>query len=192
MRTWKWLLIGLGVAASAAAVVLVSLFGHYRMPAGSMQPTIAVGQHFLVYRLARTPRRGEVVVYEAPSDPDKEYVKRVVALAGDTVALREDGALVLNGAPVDRRPVPGPCRSSDADEGEARRERACRMFEERLGEVRYRVIHELEGQSLGGEVKPTTVPVGHVFVVGDNRDNSHDSRSHGTVSLEAVRGTVWL
>lgn len=112
----------------------------------SMAPTMTTGHHLILDRVTyrfRAPRRGEVISFRSPEGGDYGMVKRVIAVPGDTVELREK-RVYLNGEP--------------------RYERYA--YYARPGEV-------LQGDNLG----PLTVPPGHLFVLGDNRDNSYDSAS---------------
>lgn len=107
--------------------------GTFAMPAGSMTPTVLQGDWFVVARGAPI-ERGAVVVHDAPqSSPTKDpLLKRVVAVGGDTVEVR-DGHLVLNGEPAERERVPGPCTYQTKPEGGAWREDPCVDFVEKLG-----------------------------------------------------------
>jgi len=164
----------------------------FRIPAGSMIPTLLVGDHIFVSKTGYTPRRGDVVVFVYPQDETKDFIKRIVALGGDTIAVREN-QISLNGKPIPRRQLAGACTYEDTDEetGEVG-ERPCVAYEERLDDNRYTVIQDLNG--FAHQTPPTRVPTGHVFVMGDNRDNSHDSRFWGTVPVANIKGkasVIW-
>jgi signal peptidase I len=174
-----------GLALLARATVVET----FRIPAGSMIPTLAVGDHLLVEKWAyrdHGPRRGEVIVFRYPKDPSKDFAKRVIGVGGDTVEVR-NGAIYLNGQAVARRSLEEPCQY--LDEGTTH---ACRAFEETLGQLRYRTVYDV------GERERTLpaarIPDGALFVMGDNRDNSHDSRFWGTLPVDHVKGralAVW-
>lgn len=148
-----------------------------------MEPTIDTGDRVLINRYAyssftpwdsaaspRSPSRGDVVVFRATEDLDPErslFLKRVVAIEGDTVQFRA-GRLWLNGTPV---PVIG---------------RGTRPVEH-LGRA-HRLV---DGPSWAETDEPYVVPKGYMFVVGDNRANSHDSRAWGAVPVRQVRGKVF-
>jgi signal peptidase I len=121
----------------------------------SMQPTLTSYQRVIVekvtYRFFHGPRRGDVVVIDMPEE-EKPLIKRVLALPGETVALRE-GQVFINGHRL-REP-----------------------WATRWG---------------GPDLPETEVPPGHVFVLGDNRAQSRDSRSFGAVSLDQILGHAWL
>ena len=184
--------IAIGVGATLAVGLLllrVFVVEAFKIPSGSMIPTLRVGDHVLVDKLAyrgQLPRRGDVAVFRRD---DRFFVSRVVAVGGDTVALPA-GKLVLNGAPVPRRERPGPCSFTDVDQPAPDRvERPCQAFEETLDARTHVVIRDPGVTPL--EFKPATVPGGHFFVAGDNRDNSYDSRYYGPLPTDSLVGRVW-
>jgi signal peptidase I len=133
----------------------------FRIPAASMAPTLLDGDHILVDKLhgsKRYPRRGDVVVFEHPADSTKEFVKRVEGVAGDVLEIR-DKDLYLNGTLMKSE------HSVYLDDKVMTPEMARR-------------------DNFG----PTTVPVDSVFVLGDNRDRSLDSRFFGFVEKDKIRG----
>jgi signal peptidase I len=171
-----------------------------------MIPTLQVGDYIWVNKLLygvripltdiklgahlRQPRRGEIIVFEHPKEPDKDLIKRVIAVGGDTVEVR--GELVyVNGVATSRVPQPGPCRYFDYDENDDRwLQRDCDAFREQIGQVTFTTLQDpgLAPRSYG----PTRVPESSVFVLGDNRDNSSDSRYWGFVPLNLVRGRAMV
>jgi signal peptidase I len=168
------------------------------VPSGSMKPTILEGDYILVNKLAYDlkvpfsdrrllswggPRRVDIVVFTPPGEQDR-YVKRVVGLPGDTVELR-DNRLLVNGVPADYEPLaPGGARDAppEADLGNvfAREVLAGRGH-------RIQLLPDAPGRGWFGPVK---VPAGHYFVMGDNRDDSKDSRVFGPVARERIAGRV--
>jgi signal peptidase I len=165
----------------------------FRIPAGSMIPTLLVGDHIFVSKTGYTPRRGDVVVFAYPEDETKDFIKRIVALGGDTIEVR-DNQIHLNGKPIPRRRLPGACTYEEADEESGQVEqRPCVAYEERLDENRFTVIQDADPVALPPPPM-VKVPAGHVFVMGDNRDNSHDSRFWGGVPVANIKGkasVIW-
>jgi signal peptidase I len=197
----------LGVAVLARGAIVGSFYENYRIPAGSMGPTLRTGDWIVVDKAAYqlrapllgrvlrdrgTPRRGDVIVFRYPLDRDVHFVKRVVALPGDTVEIR-DRTLHVGGRPAGRAGEE-PCTLHELDETRgAWLARELRCAEEDLLGNRYRIAldpsmpHPAPFPDSG---QTYVVPDGHVFVLGDNRDNSHDSRHWGSVPLGDVRGKV--
>ena len=170
-------------------LIRATLIEAFNIPAGSMIPTLEIGDHIMVQKLGYEPALGDVVVFQFPKDEDKDFIKRIVAVGGDTVELK-GRELHRNGTPVKSKTIPGPCSYGDSDYDVDPPEpisRQCMAVEEQLGQRRYRVIYDPMAPSMPGE-GPVKVPAGHVFVLGDNRDNSHDSRFWGTVALDKIKG----
>jgi signal peptidase I len=146
----------------------------FQTPTESMVPTLLPGDFFLVDTRPATRadlHPGDIIVFEHPRKPGVAYAKRVVALAGGRVSIEAQGLVV--GGELRTDPAHGPWQ---------------RLRSERLAGHRYLV-------SLGspGELEafgPVSVPEGHVFVLGDSRVHSRDSREFGPLSLEQVRGRV--
>lgn len=164
------------------------------VPTGSMNPSILEGDRIFVnklaydlkvpftdWRLARWagPRRGDIVVFESPAD-GKRLVKRVVALPGDTLEMRDD-RLFLNGQVLSYEP--GPLPAPPADESENRP----RTLREDLG-GRTHPVQITPGARAMRTFGPLVVPAGQYFVMGDNRDNSFDSRYFGPVDARRIAG----
>jgi signal peptidase I len=156
--------------------------------------------------LAHLPKRGDVVVFVPPGNEREDYVKRVIGLPGDTIELR-DGRLILNGHTVrrdDARPISipisanSPCRTV---QGAVSRidgtgdERACvfASYRETLPDgASYRVLDQVNG-GLADNLPKTVVPAGHLFLMGDNRDDSLDSRfseAEGGIGFVPVENLV--
>lgn len=149
----------------------------FKIPSGSMIPTLAIGDHILVNKLSYglripflekylvdfgAPARGDVIVFIYPEDRSKDFIKRVIGIAGDNVEVRSK-KVFINGKAVED--------PHGHFEG----------YDPQLG-----------GTVNGDNYGPKTVPEGHVFVMGDNRDRSYDSRFWGYVSLSEVRGKAFL
>jgi signal peptidase I len=186
-------LVGPVVLAVLARVFVVEAF---KIPSGAMMPTLVPGDHLFVAKshyglLGNAPQPGEIAVFRYPRDRTKDFIKRIVGIAGDVIEMRQ-GALHRNGAPVPRCSL-GETTYDDRDSlsGEARRQRAA-LFLERLGDVVHLAMYSPEGAVARDET--WTVRPGEVFVLGDNRDNSHDSRYWGGVPLDDLKGratSIW-
>lgn len=165
------------------AIVLVLrsfLVEPFQIPSGSMKPTLEVGDFILVNKFAYgirlpvvdtkvievgDPQRGDVMVFRYPSDPNINYIKRVVGLPGDRIAYSSDKRLTVNGEQVAEKLVgdePGTLGSS-------------RLYQEKLGEAEHLIRKEMKRYRMEPG-KEWVVPQGHYFMMGDNRDNSNDSR----------------
>ena len=180
--------VGWILAGGVAALIFWQLFAKafranvveaFQTPGGSMIPALEVGDHFFVGKPFRTVRRGDVIVFRFPLDPSVDYVKRAVALAGDSVEIVQ-GQLVVNGQPVPSKPL-GPETKSIPGLGPFELER----WRETLDGRSYDTYRNVGSSSNWSGMK---VPAGHAFVMGDNRDNSNDSRVWGTLPLHLVKG----
>lgn len=177
IRNHRYLIAFLGVTQCLAGPIWI--------PSESMLPTMKVGDVLMVNRLAynfhlplwstaevvrwSTPERGDIIVFNAPatiSPLESLYIKRVVAVAGDTIQVR-DQRIILNGKPL--------AYTKETDQS----------MREILGASKHQVTLAPNPFAQFG---PLVVPAGHVFVMGDNRDNSADSRVWGPLQLERVRG----
>ncbi len=192
------------------------LFEPFRIPSGSMIPTLQIGDLILVNKyqygirlpvLNRTiidighPQRGDVMVFRYPHQPSQDYIKRVVGIPGDRVDYH-DHQLTLNGVPVPIREI-----EPYFDPG---RVQSYRQFFEALGNIQHRIIfNEGEGALIHPALQHTnrdacvysaggvscTVPPDSYFVMGDNRDNSEDSRYWGFVPDRNIVGRaffIWM
>ena len=199
----------IGIAVLIALLLRAFVVEAFKIPSGSMIPTLEVGDHIFVNKFIyglrlpftniqfvtfKKPRRGGVIVFVYPEDESKDFIKRIVGVEGDTVEIKDDGRVFVNGRPINRRQLPGPCVYADSDENSDHWEpKPCVAYVEQQGDIRYQVIHDLTRSNLPPP-PPTRIPKGHVFVMGDNRDNSHDSRFWGTVPLSYIKGRaiiVW-
>ena len=181
------------------------LFSPFSIPSGSMLPRLLVGDYLFITKwnygysrhsfpwslplipgrvLASTPARGDVVVFKAPPAATDNYIKRVIGIPGDTVQMR-GGRLFLNGRPVAKERIAdlvvpvspnSGCFSQFQDEDEGGRP-ICRYprFQETLpGGRSYAVLDQ--GATTADDTEVFTVPANHAFLMGDNRDDSADSR----------------
>lgn len=160
----------------------------FKIPSGSMIPTLLPGDHVYARKVNIKPVRGDVVVFARPDASSQLFIKRVVALEGDTVAFRDD-RLYINGQPLKRQAVQGDCLFPDVGHDGNYVQRPCQAFEETLGRRSYRIIHDPQAFTLRN-TEPERVPRGSVYLLGDNRDNSHDSRHWGPVKMTDIVGIV--
>jgi signal peptidase I len=172
------------VAIILALFIRTFVVQAFKIPTGSMEPNLLIGDHLLVNKVVYSPsaspvearllakkpiHRGDVVVFKFPEDPTRDFIKRVIGLPGETVEIR-DKVVLVNGVALDEpyahfiEPSQG---SDDAESG-------------------LRFDH---GRPPWG---PETVPAGHLLVLGDNRDNSRDSRFWGFLPIDQVKGRALL
>ncbi|WP_418790073.1 signal peptidase I [Phosphitispora sp. TUW77] len=144
------------IAVVLAFIIRFFLFQPFYIPTGSMEPVLTKGDRIIVskihYRLDN-PARGDIVVFKYPIDPDRDFVKRVIGLPGETLEIR-DSMLYINGEFVEQ-PFLSPG-------------------------LKY------------GSYGPVTIPQGHYFMMGDNRNNSEDSRFWGMLPQENIIGKTLL
>ncbi|MEP7140437.1 MAG: signal peptidase I [Caldimonas sp.] len=221
MQPW-WLDWTAGLFPVILVVFLLRsfLFEPFKIPSGSMMPTLVVGDLILVNKFHygirlpvinkkiienHDPERGDVMVFRFPKDPSTDYIKRVVGVPGDEVVFRNQ-QLFLNGQLVPTEPMPAP---GFYDE-EARR--YVPEFKEKLGNVEHGILINPQSTPFFGgqdgnqfpfrencrysaDGVACKVPAGNYFMMGDNRDNSLDSRYWGFVPDENVIGKafyVWM
>lgn len=193
---WEWTKI-FAVSVLLFGVIRTFFVEAFKIPSGSMENTLQVGDFLLVNKLVygaevpfthrrlprlREPQRNDVIVFEYPEDPTKNFVKRLVGLPGDTVEMRE-GALVRNGSRIQERYVEH--TEPDVDPSP-----------EDFSWQRGYIIPSAEAASgyhpSRNNWGPLVVPKGNYFVLGDNRDNSLDSRYWGFVPDSLVKGRPFV
>ncbi|SMC83543.1 signal peptidase I Serine peptidase. MEROPS family S26A [Desulfocicer vacuolatum DSM 3385] len=151
----------------------------FKIPSGSMKNTLLIGDHILVSKFIygikvpftdgytliplKDPKRGDIVVFKYPEDPDKDFIKRVVGVGGDTVEIKNKKLYVND------------------------------QLQDHHAFAIYKDPHVIPPKfSTRDNLPKITVPENSLFVMGDNRDNSHDSRFWGFVDLKAVKGKAFI
>lgn len=210
-----WVEWGAGFFPILLAIFLLRSFlvEPFRIPSGSMIPTLLVGDFILVNKFAYgirlpvidkkvieygAPKRGDVVVFRYPQNPAQDYIKRVVGLPGDKVEYINK-RLTINGEPVPVTQVEDYLHSD--------RLQYARRFNEKLGDTEHQFLNDADAPAFIAQPLPfvgrehcvytvegvrCTVPDGHYFVMGDNRDQSSDSRVWGFVPDENLRGRAFF
>jgi len=187
-----------------ALVIRTLFFQPFSIPSGSMRPTLLEGDYLFVTKWAYgyskhslpfspplfsgriwagEPERGDVVVFKFPPNPSIDYIKRVIGLPGDRIQMRS-GQVFINGEPVKRERMED---INDPDVTEV--DRPVQVWRETLPNgVSYNTL-DLSPNGIGDDTREFAVPQGHYFMMGDNRDNSSDSRfSVGFVPAENLIG----
>jgi signal peptidase I len=165
------------IAVLLALVIRTYLVQAFKIPSGSMEDTLAIGDHLLVNKFIygtklpfsgkrlltlRDPRRGDVIVFEYPEDPSKDFIKRVIGTPGDVVEGK-DKKVYVNGKPYE-------------NPHEIHKEKDI-------------IPKEMNPRDTFG---PVTVPPNAYFMMGDNRDRSYDSRFWGFVSRDKIKGLAFI
>ena len=174
----------------------------FRIPSGSMYPTLHIGDFILVNKMSYgiklpviytkiletgKPERGEVAVFRYPVEPDKDYIKRVIGLPGDHISYINK-TLFVNGQAIKQEAI-----GRYETEGSGAVMNGATLLSENLLGVEHELLNDPDRQS--GDLMDVVVPEGHYFMMGDNRDHSYDSRFWGFVPEENLKGRaffIWM
>ncbi|WP_413288701.1 signal peptidase I [Bdellovibrio sp. HCB337] len=188
---WKDYLVTILISVMLALFVRSFIMTAYKVPTGSMQPALKAGDFIFSYRMAyswggKNPERGDVVVFSYVTQPNTSYVKRVVGLPGDKIQIAS-GKLIINDTPLDYE-----LEANNSSVDNPSPESFDIYLERDLGHHRRVIFQKSPSEQNFG---PLVVPPGEVFLLGDNRDASDDSRYWGTVPIGQIYGKVlfvWL
>ncbi|MCM2322237.1 MAG: signal peptidase I [Oligoflexia bacterium] len=215
----RWLIENVASLALALLIVFMirsSVVEAFKIPSGSMIPTLLIGDHIFVNKFAygfkvpfsdlltgspvymikrEPPKRGDIIVFMFPKDESFYYIKRVVGVPGDTVEIRNK-VLYVNNQPMPRELVTGPASDKifGALDDPKYSPSNLDLYKEKLSQDDHWIM--LDKNNYMGETHgPITVPADSLFVMGDNRDFSNDSRFWGFVPMRNVKGkamVIWL
>lgn len=206
LKTIREYLVSFLLAVFIALTIRHFVIEPFKIPSASMVPTLLVGDFIFVNKFKygfqipfkakrfvkfKDPKRGEVIVFIYPKDEKKDFIKRVIGVEGDKINMKGN-VVYVNGEPVGMiRKGTYTFKSRTGgflEKGD--------LFEEKIGKRKHKVLYTDVGEpNPDFEFLPTTVPKGHVFVMGDNRDNSLDSRAWGFVPLDNLKGEalfIWF
>ena len=190
------------IAAVVALFIRQFAVEAFKIPSGSMIPTLTIGDHLLVNKFVygpripftdtriftwKEPKRGDIIVFKYPENEDKNFIKRVVGLSGDKIEIK-NGKLFINDEPVSIAPI-GTSDEKREGTGYPYYDKP-KLYDEQLGTVKHRIqyLHDQSDYNFG----PKIVPAESVFVMGDNRDNSQDSRFWGFVKRNKILGRALI
>ena len=184
-----------------AFVIRVLLLQPFTIPSASMEPTLLQGDYIVVSKFAygfsrfslplspplfpgrilgRQPQRGDVIVFKLPRDNHTDYIKRLIGLPGDRIQLKA-GVVYLNGKPVPRQPLAPTTETTPFGLSQP-----VQRFQETLPNGKTYVTHAYGPDGQADNTSVYLVPEGHYFMMGDNRDNSEDSRFPEAVGVGYV------
>ena len=194
------------IAVLLALIIRTFLYEPFNIPSGSMLPTLLVGDYLFVSKPAygysrhsfpfglasfegrmaeKEPQRGDVIVFKLPTNPSIDYIKRLIGMPGDTIQMRQ-GRLYINGERVEREAVG---YVEDDNNPDLTMRPLMEYIETLPGGIMHRIYEESDNGNLDN-TKVFTVPPRHYFMMGDNRDNSQDSRVQSLVGFVPFENLV--
>jgi signal peptidase I len=198
----------IGLALGVALLLRAFVVEAFQIPSGSMIPTLEVGDHIFVSKFAYSigipftnakianldkPKRGDIIVFKYPPDQSVDYIKRVMGLPGESLEVRHN-EVFIDGRPLPREQLSEPCAAKDGSDFDSEDERRfCEVWLEHL-DGKSHVTHQEPLRSNSSDFGPVKIPPGHYFAMGDNRDNSKDSRVWGFVPIDLIKGralVIW-
>lgn len=203
-KTFVKNVVGIAVAVFAALVIRSCAFEPYNIPSSSMVPTLLVGDYLFITKypygyskhsfpfsvpiishgriFGSTPERGDVMIFKEPTHNKTDFIKRTIGLPGDVIQVKE-GRLYINGAVVPRI-----LKGVEQYTGETGDQQTLTRYSETLpGGVTHDIFERSDNEPYDN-FGPFTVPENTIFGMGDNRDNSADSRAFGPIPLENLEG----
>lgn len=184
----------LGIAILLALFIRTFIIQAFKIPSSSMKSTLLIGDHLLVNKFIygirvpfidrfiiqfRKPKRGDVVVFKFPKDESKDFIKRVIGVEGDVIEIKND-VLFVNNKEIKIKYI-GKYHDREILSAD--------LYEEILDGTSHYILDKQKNHQYYG---PITVPKNSIFVMGDNRDNSEDSRYWGFVKLNKVEGKALI
>ena len=187
----------ISIAIFIALIIRSFIFEPFNIPSGSMKPNLLVGDFIFVSKwsygfsrhalpfslplipnkiLSKIPQRGEVVVFKTPENNRTDYIKRVIGLPGDKIQISK-GSIIINGNKILKKKI-----KDFIDNDNNASNKRVRSYKEYFYDLEFNVL-DLVDNGIADNTQIFTVPENHFFVLGDNRDNSQDSRFFSTVGF---------
>ena len=196
----------LTIAILLALFIRTFIIQAFKIPSGSMKPTLLIGDHLLVNKFIygvkipfldkyivrfKKPERGDVVVFKYPGNENLDFIKRVIGIEGDTIEIKDD-QLFINNIKVENKLIGQETKKRLIDRFNDDEISNADLYDETIGNKKHNILDKITEHEYFG---PVTVPKDSIFVMGDNRDNSQDSRKWektNFVRLEKIKGKALI